>query len=326
MNFTNENITKELKKKKRNVWLSLAFVLFFAILILLSNFLMDDEKEEVFTEKTKAGVKASLEIFTTPINFAYYENENSAFYMVYATRDREQNLLAIIKMNENDLASFDGISLENTKVVHGITASVPKDIASYAMDTLKEADLSVDNFNDGFYPVYLDLTGEKTTTMGTVLTFEVIFLILSFICLITSFFGKHNYLKSLKKYSKEEIKKLDEEMNDKSSLYYESAHLYLTNKNIIDLTHSIKVIPYQDIVWLYTYEIRQKGVKTARSIILKRQNGKSLSVAYMAAIGKKNKDSYEEIFKTIAKNCPQALVGFNKENETKYKKIVKKSS
>ncbi len=325
INFTNENIQKELKKKKRNVLISLGFTIAFIILIVFFSILEENEQEVNLTEKTSSGTKACLDVFTSPINFAYYENEDSAFYMVYATKDRERNLLAIIKMNESDYESLTDVSLENPKTVHGITASVPNDIKDLAMETLKDADLAVDNFTDGFYPVYLDLTGEKVSLMGTMMTLNVIFLVIALICLFLTIFVKSKYIKSLKKYSKEEITKLDEEMNDKNSLYYESSHLYLTNKNIIDLTRSIKVIPYEDIVWFYSYEIRQRGIKTARSIILKMQNGKSLSVAYLSSIGKKNNQTYEEIFKTIEQHCPNALVGYNKENEAKFKSLNSKS-
>lgn len=321
INFTNENIQRELKKKKKNVLISLGFTIVFIILIVFFSILEENEKEVNLNEKTSSGTKASLEVFTSPINFAYYENEDSAFYMVYATKDRERNLLAIIKMKESDYESFKDVSLENPKTIHGITASVPNDIKDLAMETLEDADLAVSNFTEGFYPVYLDLTDEKVSLMRTMMTLNVIFLIIALICLFLTIFVKSKYLKSLKKYSKEEIIKLDEEMNDKNSLYYESAHLYLTDKNIIDLTRSIKVIPYKDIVWFYSYEIRQRGIKTARSIILKMQNGKSLSVAYLSSLGKKNKQVYEEIFKTIEQHCPHALVGYNKENEEKFKQF-----
>ena len=55
------------------------------------------------------------------------------------------------------------------------------------------------------------------------------------------------------------------------------------------------------------------------------QNGKSLSIAYLASIGKKNNQTYEEIFKTIEQHCPHALVGYNKENEAKFKSLNSKS-
>ena len=161
INFTNENIQKELTKKKRNVLVSLGCTIVFIILIVLFSVLEGNEQEVSLTEDTGTSTKASLEVFTSPINFAYYENEDSAFYMAYATKDRERNLLVIIKMNESDYESLKDVSLENSKTVHGITASVPSDIKNFAMETLKDADLAVDNFTDGFYPVYLDLTGEK---------------------------------------------------------------------------------------------------------------------------------------------------------------------
>ena len=128
INFTNENIQRELKKKKKNVLISLGFTIVFIILIVFFSILEENEQEVNLTEKTSSGTKASLEVFTSPINFAYYENEDSAFYMVYATKDRERNLLAIIKMKESDYESFKDVSLENPKTIHGITASVPNDI------------------------------------------------------------------------------------------------------------------------------------------------------------------------------------------------------
>ena len=133
INFTNENIQKELTKKKRNVLISLGCAIVFIILIVLFSVLEENEKEVNLNEKTSSGTKASLEVFTSPINFAYYENEDSAFYMVYATKDRERNLLAIIKMKESDYESFKDVSLENPKTVHGITANVPSDIKNLAM-------------------------------------------------------------------------------------------------------------------------------------------------------------------------------------------------
>ena len=117
INFTNENIQRELKKKKKNVLISLGFTIVFIILIVFFSILEENEQEVNLNEKTSSGTKASLEVFTSPINFAYYENEDSAFYMVYATKDRERNLLAIIKMKESDYESFKDVSLENPKTI-----------------------------------------------------------------------------------------------------------------------------------------------------------------------------------------------------------------
>ena len=74
INFTNENIQKELKKKKRNVLISLGFTIAFIILIVFFSILEENEQEVNLTEKTSSGTKACLDVFTSPINFAYYEN------------------------------------------------------------------------------------------------------------------------------------------------------------------------------------------------------------------------------------------------------------
>ena len=75
INFTNENIQKELKKKKKNVLISLGFTIVFIVLIVFFSILEENEQEVNLNEKTSSGTKASLEVFTSPINFAYYENE-----------------------------------------------------------------------------------------------------------------------------------------------------------------------------------------------------------------------------------------------------------
>ena len=67
INFTNENIQRELKKKKKNVLISLGFTIVFIILIVFFSILEENEKEVNLTEKTSSGTKASLEVFTSPI-------------------------------------------------------------------------------------------------------------------------------------------------------------------------------------------------------------------------------------------------------------------
>ena len=51
---------------------------------------------------------------------------------------------------------------------------------------------------------------------------------------------------------------------------------------------------------------------------------KTRAVANLDGISKKSKIIYDEVFETILKNCPQALVGYTSENRKKAKEKIEK--
>ena len=80
------------------------------------------------------------------------------------------------------------------------------------------------------------------------------------------------------------------------------------------------------MLWIYPYELRYYGFKTAQSIYLITKDGKKHIIASMSVVTKSSKEAMEEIYQTILKKNPKILNGFTKENRQKIKELTKKAS
>ena len=134
------------------------------------------------------------------------------------------------------------------------------------------------------------------------------------------------YKKNIKKLTEEDVHKIDEELNEKDAFFYKNAHVSLTKNYIVNFGNTFDVISYKDIVWIYPYEIRQRGVKTSQSIQIMTKDGKMHGVASLSTHTKKVREVFEEIYETIVKKSTNALVGYSKENKKLAKEKVNKQT
>lgn len=132
--------------------------------------------------------------------------------------------------------------------------------------------------------------------------------------IIIGLINKKRFLKNINKLSLEDKKKIDAETLDKDAFYYANIHLYLTSNYIILMNGTFKIIPYSNLIWLYTIEQRINGIKSTKSIVAVTDEAKTYNIAVVPALTKKYMEVFDEVFTTISNKNTEMLVGYTPEN------------
>ena len=328
--FTNENVMKEYHRL-RNMALIGIFLVVVAILFILYGVYKNSSPEAIsLAGQMESGLQtdeyAYIDVTAEPHGFAYFEGEEDYyFYYVF-----DENYMYVVRMRDNTYESFltDDL-LENPKRISGMTKTIPEDIKEIAIEVYNEEMEEEDQITSGdftryFNDVYLDAEALPLTETDVFVIIGVVVITVGAIVLLCGGVMLMRYKKNIKKLSNEDIEKIDQELNDKETFFYKTAHAALTKNYVVHFGNTFEAILYQDIIWIYPYEIRQRGVKTSQSIQIMTNEGQMHGIASMGTYTKKSREIYEEIFDTIVKKCPNALVGFTKENKKLAKEKIKK--
>lgn len=321
--FTNKNVQKEKKKK----WIGLVFSFVVIVLSFGFYFWADQTEKQINKEtvdlnsiitnaKEKEQRKSYLDVKSVPYQFAVQEGNENSYYIV-----SDGTYLYVLYMGPSDYQKLNNEKIYDKAIrVEGITDTPIEDIQKLAVDaynkSLKDASkkITLNDYNNYFGAVYLDLTKDASSVAG----FQYFLFFLCFIIGIVSLFivliRMAQFNRSIKKLDGTQIDELDHEMNDKDAFYYEKAHLYLTEHYIINLLGIVRIIKYEDILWMYSVEQRVNGVRTAQHIKLFTNEGKTYTIASIDMVTKKKKEIFDEIWDTIASKNDKMRLGYNDEN------------
>lgn len=329
--FTNVNIKKERKRMIRNTIISILIVLVAFIFkyqetktIENANKKVESLNNIIVNAKEKTNQKAYLDIKVVPYEFAVSDSVIDSYYIV-----SDGKYLYIVYMSPSDFNKLNNEDIyENAIRVEGVTKETSKEIRDLAITVYNEATdgknkITEANFNDYFGPIYLDMTASDSEVASgyTVLFFLTIFF--GGIFLICSVVQLCRFLKATKKLDGIQIDEIDNEMNSQTAFYYEKVHLYLTEHYIINFGGRFNIIRYEDILWMYPFEMRHNGIKTSQSLKVLTKDGVTSTIASIDIITKKKKEVFEEIWNTIISKNNQMLLGYTKENISTMKEKIK---
>ena len=326
--FTNKTVIQEYRRLRNVVFIGLFLVL--AALLFFGYGVFKEGKKEAISlaSQMESGLQpneyAYIDVNAEPFGFAYFEGqEDYYFYYVF-----DESYMYIVRMKDHTYESLLAEDImENPIRIVGVTKPIPEDIKQFAIEVyneeLEEEDqITSSDFTNYFHNVYLDAEALPLTDTDVfaVLGFFVIFV--GGVVLLCGLFMVVRYKKNIKKFTKEDIHKIDEELNDKDAFFYKNAHVALTKNYIVYFGNTFDVIDYYDIVWIYPYEIRQRGIKTSQSIQIMTKDGKMHGIANLSTYTKKVREVFDEIYETIVKKSTNAYVGYSKENKKLAKEKV----
>ena len=332
--FTNVNIKKERKRITRNLILSILAIIISIMLSIWCQYTIDTAYKNakglneiiVGEDKNKEDKVVYLNARTIPYQFAVQEGNENSFYIVMD--DVYMYIAYLSPYNYMELNKEE--IKENPIRIQGVTKLISKEIKELALEAYNEVveeehKLTMADFDNYFGSVYIDCTVEADNDIGFFQEIGAfIFGTAGFICLIINVIQKIRFNKNVKKLDEYMIEKLDKEMNDSNSFYYEKLHLYLTENYIINFRGTFKAIEYQDIVWMYSMIYRTNGIKTNQSIKVMTKDGKKQEIAVINAVTKTRKEMYEEIWNTILSKNSKMAVGYTKEAEKQAKEMLEK--
>ena len=328
--FTNEVVVKEKKKIKNYLIIGILLFILSIFLIYLGN-KKDEESlknakslhDVIINQKEdKENYFSYVNVNDVPYKFAVSSDTTDAYYFV-----SDGKYMYVLYLSLDEFKKLDNETIKEKPIkVTGRTKSVTNEIKKIALDVYnsglsKDEKISIDEYDLYFGSIYLD-TNETGDGSFYFIMF-ILFLMFSIIMTLIYLLANHRFKKGIKKLCKDEINTIDNELNSKDSFYYEVAHLSLTNNYIVNLGTSFDVIKYSDIIWLYTYTIKTKGVVTSSSIIAFTNNGKKHSIANISLISKAKKEAFEEIFNTILSKNHDIIVGIDKNSSDRAKAMLK---
>ncbi len=325
--FSNQNVGKEYNKFKNMLYVGLACYVLAIVVICWGYFKKPGEGEslhDLILNNPVSNKVGYLDVVDEPYAFAYYPGETSKFYFTF-----DQDYIYVVKMNSNDYNKLKKATKENPIRISGTTKEVPSDIKklgieAYNKDVDKDKKLTLADFDNWFGAVYIDMTASTVGTQDIAIIIAVLVAIFGISFTLAGGLAVRRFKKKVEKISPEERQKIDKEMNDKEAFYYKNAHTYLTKNYIINFMSTFEAIKYQDVIWVYKYELRQNGVKTQQSVQVMTRDGKNHTIATLNGLTKKAKDVFNEILETIAARSSNALIGYTKENREKVKELIVK--
>lgn len=333
--FTNKNMKKEIRNMRKKL------IVFILVIVIAFGFKIweDSTIEEVnnnitdlnsiiISSEDKTDKKAYINLNMIPYQFAVSDDTENSFFIV-----ADDQYLYIAYMSPSDFERLNNEDIVNNPVrIEGITETTTEQIKQLAINTYNEGleedeQISIDEFNNYFGSVYLNMTIEGNSNANILLGLFILFLLFGVIGTISSLIQLISFKKKTSKMDYDLIEELDNEMNDEKSFYYEKIHLYLTDKHIINFDGKFIVIDYKDIVWMYPFEQRTNGIKTSQAIKVMTEDGKTYTIATIDVVSKAKKEIYNEIWNTIISKNNKMLLGYTKENiqEMKEKKKNKKN-
>ena len=313
-----------------NRYLLVAIVLFLlAIPFYIWAYMIETQEEKTpvgFTEQVASGTLTSgeyaeLKVTEVPSVFAEYDSSKTSdkYYFVWS-----DNYLVIAfldydtyeKLNQEDIR-------ENPITIRGITQETPNDVIELAIsgynEMVGEEFLTTTNYQSYLSTLYIDTTADLYNSTLQVF-FGVLFTVLGIIFLTMFIAYRKKFKKMWKHYSEREWDRISKELESDEVKVYKKSRLYLTEHYIVGLNHGLTVVPYEDLAWVYPYQLKQYGITTSRSLVLWTKKRERYTVASLEGI-MKSKAMMEEVIDFIVSKNPSLLVGFNDENRKRAKDL-----
>lgn len=328
---------KNIKSQKIKTAVSLInrYLLVAIVLLLLAipfyvwAYMIETQEEETpvnFTDQVASGQITSgeyveLKVTETPSVFAEYDSSKTSDKYYFVWSDNYLNVAFLDydtyeKLNQEDIN-------ENPIMIRGITKSLPNDVVELAIsgynEMVGEEFLTVTNYQSYLSTLYIDTTADIHNSTVQVL-FGVLFTVVGIIFLIMFITYRRKFQKMWKHYSEREWNRIFTELEQDDVKVYKKSRLYLTEHYIVGLNHGLTVVPYDDLAWVYPYQLKQYGITTSRSLILWTKKKERYTVASLEGI-MKSKAMMEEVMDFIVNKNPALLVGFTNENRKRAKDL-----
>lgn len=274
--------------------------------------------------KDQEGEYVSLDITDIPYIFAEeeYDTYSNLYYLVFD----ENNYMYIVRLTDdtyNEIEEMYEKDSENFKYhLEGYIYDIVPELKDLAISTYnewvkEEYHLTEENFESYVGTTYLDEeknpTGVVASVCFAIAMIDGIFFIVFFICYLMMLFrGK----KEIKKWNVDE---LDMELMNCDTEKYKKENVYLTNHYIISNDLGLRVLRYDDLVWVYQEKIKQRGILVNIVLIVYTKDKKR----YQIASNLKNEERLIEIMGQLKEKNPNLLIGYTKENQQQYREFKK---
>ncbi len=269
----------------------------------------------IISNENKIGKRVYLNISGISSSIAKYGKSTDAYYYAW---DSDYNYIVYLK--ESTVKMIINKDLEANPVrIEGTTSKIEKKLMNIVIkqynETVDDNDekLTINNFKNIYGDVYLNEVSSSFNRIIFYYVFGTVFLIIGMGFLLSGLIKIIQTRFNLKKYSNEELKKIEKDIESIDSIYYDKYQIYLTKKYILLLNGKFVKINYSDILWMYPYEQKIIIIKGVKSIKIYTED-KNYYVFATSRNNKKNNKDFEELFNIISKHNRKIKLGYTKEN------------
>lgn len=288
-------------------------------------------KEEDYS---KIDVELMTEYFATddadnPMEKVYFVLDSENMYIANIDDKTMEKLKDIMEYSYDESGEMEAPSVVT---IYGTLTKIPEDLKKLAVSSYndiygyKPTDdyyLSYSDFNKYFGYYYLDTNvGPMNDDLPYILIMAGMFVILGGISIFAFIKNKINSKKCLEVY-REDIDKIEAEINSNTAVDYSKYKYYLTEHYLITFGSGLKVINYKDIVWIYAKEVSYRGSVTKTIFVV--TNDSKVHTVCALNLNKNTRDLMDEMYQEILMHLPkEALDGFSSENRLKVKELYTK--
>ena len=327
------NVYKNIKGHKSMLVIGIIlFVVFMGLGLLIYSGEVNAEYE-VLTKNTSENVYAKLNVSLLDSAFATetVDNKKRDYYLAF---DEDNNPHVVMLDNENfeKLRKIQEYTLDDTEMnkpdvvtIYGYTVKSDTEIYKYLQEFLTDEDgntYSIDTLKSTVGEVYLDTSWKNSEQAISSLILFGIFS-LSGIALIITYFVRNKKCKKMILEHGRELEKVEGDIINGSGIHSKECHVYLTDNYILSYGSGVKLIELKDIVWIYPFITRQRGIVTNKSLYVITNDKKTNVIALVNAMSKKSKAAFDELYQNIINRVPDVLVGYSKENKELVKERYK---
>ena len=332
--ITNEVIVEDTKRTNRKIWISLLIIILGIGLFFLGGYfdkkLTKDAQNlnDVIESKKedKENIYTYLDVKNTALLFAGFDDKKEYYYFV-----TDGTYIYIAYMDEATYKEkFENDGEDNIRI-YGYTYTTTKDVKQIAIDTYNEMyeltgdeALTVADFSNYFGSVYMDMTDNTSGEGSMCIMFGFLAFITGMAMLIAYFIKAKHYKKYFKNTSRNELNMINSELNSKDAFNYKDLKLFLTDNYIVSYINNFYAIKYEDVLWIYEYIQRVNGFRAYTAILVMDKKFKLRTIVQTSLNTKAKKESFNEIFETIANKNKNILVGYTKENRDQIRNMKKK--
>lgn len=311
--------SKYFMKKISRIPLIVVGIIFILISLMLEAYIIYDYNNETknvkqFDETQISGSYVYVDVSDVSTSFATYKNDDTTQHYYFLV-DKNKTFY-IGKIPDNKYKKLPG-------KLYGYKTTIPMDLIPIAKSSINELSgedvVTSENFYKVFSSYYIDAyKAPSDDLIGFSIIISILFIIgLSFV--IVSIIKKSKSSKIIKEYGQD---KLFSEIDSEKTLAYHEGKLYFTQEYILCYDSVIKMIKYDDIIWIYPHTVRYNGSTTA-TISVMRNNGKIESICPMS-LRKNTQSKFDEIYQNIISKAPRVLSGYTAENMDKANEMVDK--
>ncbi len=332
----------ESKKSLKKISKSKKIVLIVGIIIVIVglfgggilSYLISIEKPSNLSQEDESGQYVEINVDLVTSYFATLTTDNSLEKYYFITSDDK---LYIAKLDDETFSKLEAnydynYSTDENAVapdavaITGFTDHIPDEIKTFAIEYFSESEgleLSTQEFDELVYPLLLDTYQTKTDSIMNITVIFGVTTVVGLILIMIYMNSTSKTKKSLNKYKKE-LNVIEDELNNNSTIHNELCKVYISDNYIVSYNDVLKIIRLSDVVWLYPFEYRQKGVVTQKSVYIITKDGTKNIVGNINSWSKNKEESYNELYQTLLRKTPDALHGYSKDNKEKMQRYTKK--